>query len=275
MRRGSAALPSRATSTRSSSWAISSITAKGCRVSRWRRCGCGGQSAEQGSAEAQFSLAQAYLQGTAVPVDVAAAQLWMNKAAALGHPEAKVMAAELARGGVPEITLVARPSGGSRRASPRSTISSEPETPRYVPPLRRGVSPRRLSRPRWRGHRRAPRARGAKSGKAARRSPGGRPARAALRWLPHARRNRHRHSKAAAPVAVAKVAPARDSAGEGRREPGQGGGARGGRLHAGQGAALPSRPTRRADAAVSRLAAQTGTAPATSWAPSQIIRSAT
>jgi uncharacterized protein len=53
-------------------------------VSEWRPL------AEKGDADAQFNLAQAYKMGRGVPVDLAQAQAWYQKAAAKGHQQAQV-----------------------------------------------------------------------------------------------------------------------------------------------------------------------------------------
>jgi hypothetical protein len=45
--------------------------------------------AEQGDADAQFNLGQAYRLGRGVPIDLGAAQLWFERAAAKGHLDAQ------------------------------------------------------------------------------------------------------------------------------------------------------------------------------------------
>jgi len=45
--------------------------------------------AEQGDADAQFNLGQAYRLGRGVPIDLGAAQLWFERAAARGHLDAQ------------------------------------------------------------------------------------------------------------------------------------------------------------------------------------------
>ena len=45
--------------------------------------------AEQGDADAQFNLGQAYRLGRGVPIDLGAAQLWFDRAAAKGHVDAQ------------------------------------------------------------------------------------------------------------------------------------------------------------------------------------------
>jgi TPR repeat protein len=47
--------------------------------------------AEKGDAEAQFNLAQAYRLGRGVPINLAAAQTWYERAAESGHPNAQTM----------------------------------------------------------------------------------------------------------------------------------------------------------------------------------------
>src|SRR3954451_20999761 len=55
----------------------------GTAVSIWRPL------AEQGDADAQFNLGQAYRLGRGVPIDLGAAQIWFERAAAKGHVDAQ------------------------------------------------------------------------------------------------------------------------------------------------------------------------------------------
>ena len=45
--------------------------------------------AEQGDADAQFNLGQAYRVGRGAPIDLGASQLWFERAAAKGHLDAQ------------------------------------------------------------------------------------------------------------------------------------------------------------------------------------------
>ena len=55
----------------------------GTAVSIWRPL------AEQGDADAQFNLGQAYRLGRGVPIDLGAAQIWFERAATKGHTDAQ------------------------------------------------------------------------------------------------------------------------------------------------------------------------------------------
>ena len=47
------------------------------------------KAAEQGYADAQFSLGVYYITGTGVPADITKGVAWLRKAATQGHTEAK------------------------------------------------------------------------------------------------------------------------------------------------------------------------------------------
>jgi TPR repeat protein len=115
--------------------------------------------AERGFAEAQFSLGILYLHGEGVPMDLALAKSWFERAAATGHPRAQLNLALMLAAGhagprdlVAAYTLAMRAVGqldGDERREARAAAAliarhmSPDEAERARRRLMEGVGPRR------------------------------------------------------------------------------------------------------------------------------------